>query len=159
MWQLSSYEHGAPGRERLMCKSWLYWIVLSASIASCGMAAAQSTPPPVGRFQLISVAAGQQTGVFLLDTATGCTWQLGANPDTKRLSFIEIDVENLHWSWGSGAQQKLAQKIEESKLPEEQKGLLKQELNKTACGWAPVMLTPASAGAAGRPELTPSKRK
>ena len=142
-----------------MCKSWLYWIVLGASIASCGMAAAQSTPPPVGRYQLISVADGQQAGVFLLDTATGCTWQLGANPDTKRLSFIEIDVENLHWSWGSGAQQKLAQKIEESKLPEEQKGLLKQELNKTACGWAPVMLTPASAGAAGRPELTPSKRK
>src|SRR5918999_3466841 len=142
-----------------MRKLWLSLIVLSLLWIPFGMVAAQSTPIPAGRFQLVSVAAGQQAGVFLLDTATGCTWQLGANPDTKRLTFIEIDVENLHWSWGSGAQQKLAQKIEESKLPEEQKGLLKQELNKTACGWAPVMLTPTSAGAAGRPELAPSKRK
>jgi hypothetical protein len=142
-----------------MCKLWLYLIVLSGVIVPFGVAAAQSTPAPVGRFQLVSVSAGQHAGVFLLDTATGCTWQLGANPDTKRLTFIEMDVENLHWSWGSGAQQKLAQKIDESRLPEEQKGLLKQELSKTACGWTPVVLTPSSAGPSGRPEAMPSRRK
>jgi hypothetical protein len=107
----------------------------------------------------VSVSAGQQAGVFLLDTATGCTWQLGANPDTKRLTFIEMDVENLHWSWGSGAQQKLAQKIDESKLPEDQKTLLKQELNKTACGWTPVVLTPSATGLGGRHQATPSRRR
>ena len=114
---------------------------------------------PVGRFQLVSLAAGQQAGVFLLDTATGCTWQLGANPETKRLTFIEIDVENLHWSWGSGAQQTLVEKIDESKLPEDQKVLLKQELQKTACGWTPGGLAPAATGSAGRPEATPTKKR
>jgi hypothetical protein len=142
-----------------MCKVWPYLIVLSVLWAQLGVAAAQSTPLPVGRFQLVSVSAGQQAGVFLLDTATGCTWQLGANPDTKRLTFIELDVENLHWSWGSGAQQKLAQKIDESKLPEDQKTLLRQELNKTACGWTPVVLTPSSAGPSGRLETTPARRR
>jgi hypothetical protein len=142
-----------------MCKLWLYLIVLSVLWAQGGVAAAQSTLLPVGRFQLVSVSAGQQAGVFLLDTATGCTWQLGANPDTKRLTFIEMDVENLHWSWGSGAQQKLAQKIEESRLPEDQKTLLKQELNKTACGWTPVVLTPPSTSPGGRLEATPSRRR
>ncbi len=142
-----------------MCKFWLYLIVLSGAVAAFGVAAAQSTPPSVGRFQLVSVSAGQQTGVFLVDTVTGCAWQLGANPDTKRLTFIEMDVENLHWSWGSGAQQKLAQKIDESKLPEEQKTLLKQELNKTACGWTPVVLTPSSTGPSARPEAPPPRRK
>ncbi len=96
----------------------------------------------VGRFQLVSVSAGQQAGVFMIDTASGCTWQLGSNPETKRLTFIEMDIENLHWSWGSGAQQKLAGKIDESKLPEEQQQLLKRELKKTACGWTPIVLTP-----------------
>jgi hypothetical protein len=142
-----------------MRKLWLSLIVLSLLWMPFGVVAAQSTPMPVGRFQLVSVAAGQQAGVFLLDTATGCTWQLGANPDTKRLTFIEMDVENLHWSWGSGAQQKLVQKIDESRLPEEQKTLLKQELNKTACGWTSGVLTPSSAGPAGKPEATPLKRR
>jgi hypothetical protein len=142
-----------------MCKLWPYLIVLHVLWGQCGGAAAQPTPVSVGRFQLVSVSAGQQAGVFLLDTATGCTWQLGANPDTKRLTFIEMDVENLHWSWGSGAQQKLAQKIDESRLPEDQKTLLKQELNKTACGWTPVVLTPSSTGPGGRHEVTPSKRR
>ena len=142
-----------------MCKLWLYLIVLSSVMAPLRLATAQSTPAAAGRFQLVSVSAGQQAGVFLLDTATGCTWQLGANSDTKRLTFIEMDVENLHWSWGSGAQQKLAQKIDESRLPEDQKGLLKQELNRTACGWTPVVLTPSSAAPSGRPEATPSRRK
>jgi hypothetical protein len=142
-----------------MCKLWCYIVVLSVFLASFGVAAAQSTPTSVGRFQLVSVSAGQQAGVFLLDTATGCTWQLGANPDTKRLTFIEMDVENLHWSWGSGAQQKVAQKIDESRLPEDQKTLLKQELNKTACGWTPVVLTPSSTSSSGKPESTPSRRR
>ena len=100
----------------------------------------------VGRFQLVSVSAGQQAGVFLIDTASGCTWQLASKPDTKRLSFDEMDIENLHWSWGSGAQQKLAKKIEGSKLSDEQKRILKQQLNRTACGWTPVVLTPGSPG-------------
>jgi hypothetical protein len=107
----------------------------------------------------VSVATGQQAGVFLLDTATGCTWQLGSNPETKRLTFIEIDVENLHWSWGSGAQQKLAQKIDESQLPEDQKNLLKQELVKTACGWMPVIMTPTPATPPSQPEATPSRKR
>jgi hypothetical protein len=114
---------------------------------------------PIGRFQLVSVSAGQHSGVFLLDTATGCTWQLGANPDTKRLTFIEMDVENLHWSWGSGAQQKLAQKIDDSRLAEDQKLLLKQELQKTACGWTPVFPIPSSAGPTVTPDATPTKKR
>ncbi len=106
------------------------------------MAREASAQVNVGRFQLVSVSAGQQAGVFMIDTASGCTWQLGSNPETKRLTFIEMDIENLHWSWGSGAQQKLARKVEESKLPEEQQQLLKRELKKTACGWTPIVLTP-----------------
>jgi hypothetical protein len=142
-----------------MRKPWLFLLVLSLVWIPCGMVAAQSTLITAGRFQLVSVAAGQQAGVFLLDTATGCTWQLGANPDTKRLTFIEIDVENLHWSWGSGTQQKLVQKIDEAKLPDDQKTLLKQELHKTACGWTPGALTPSSTDPAARPDATPPKRR
>jgi hypothetical protein len=142
-----------------MAKLWWSLMVLSVLLVHFDVVAAQSPSIPVGRFQLVSVSAGQQAGVFLLDTTTGCTWQLGANPDTKRLTFIEIDVENLHWSWGSGAQQKLAQKIDESRLPEDQKALLKQELNKTACGWTPVVLTPSAASASSRPEATPSRKR
>jgi hypothetical protein len=142
-----------------MCKLWCSLIVLSVFLAQFEVASAQSPQIAVGRFQLVSVSAGQQAGVFLIDTATGCTWQLGANPDTKRLTFIEMDIENLHWSWGSGAQQKLAQKIDESRLPEDQKNLLKQELNKTACGWTPVVLTPSQPAAASKPEATPSRRR
>jgi hypothetical protein len=142
-----------------MRKLWLCSLALSLLWLPFGGVTAQSTTMPVGRFQLVSVAAGQQAGVFLLDTATGCTWQLGANPDTKRLTFIEIDVENLHWSWGSGAQQKLVQKIDESRLPEDQKALLKQELHKTGCGWTPGVLAPSSTDPTGRPESTPSKKR
>jgi hypothetical protein len=142
-----------------MRKVWPYLIILSVCWAPCRVATAQPTSVPVGRFQLVSVSAGQQSGVFLLDTATGCTWQLGANPDTKRLTFIEMDVENLHWGWGSGAQQKLAQKIDESKLPEEQKTLLKQELQKTACGWTPVVPARSSADSTAAPEATPARKR
>ena len=142
-----------------MYKGGLFLIVLSSLIVICGLASAQLPSVPVGRFQLVSVSAGQQAGVFLLDTATGCTWQLGTNADSKRLTFVEMDVENLHWSWGSGAQQHLAQKIDESKLPDDQKTLLKQELHKTACGWTPMGFTPTPAGPASRPEATAARRK
>ena len=117
-------------------------ILLAICAISLTMVREASAQVNVGRFQLVSVSAGQQAGVFMIDTASGCTWQLGSNPKTKRLTFIEMDIENLHWSWGSGAQQKLARKIEESKLPEEQQRLLKRELKKTACGWTPIVLTP-----------------
>jgi len=123
-----------------------------------GLAQGTAAQPPAGRYQIVSVSAGQQAGVFLVDTATGCTWQLGRNQETNRLTFVEMDVENLHWSWGSGAQQKLAQKIDEAKLPNDQKALLKQEVNKTACGIAPVVLTPPSPPA-GKAEAAPAKRK
>jgi len=113
--------------------------ILGLSFTMVREASAQAN---IGRFQLVSVSSGQQASAFLLDTVSGCTWQLGSNPKTKRLTFIEMDIENLHWSWGSGAQQKLAGKIDESKLPEDQQRLLKRELKKTACGWSPVVLTP-----------------
>ena len=141
-----------------MRKLWEYFILFTPVLVQVGVAWAQSPQIAVGRFQLVSISTGQQAGVFLVDTATGCTWQLGANPETKRLTFIEMDVENLHWSWGSGAQQQLAQKIDESQLPEDQKNLLKQELNKTACGWTPMVLTP-SPPAASKPEAAPSRRR
>ena len=126
--------------------------------AQCMAVSAQGSPaqPPVGRYQLVSVSAGQQAGVFLLDTASGCTWQLGRNQETNRLTFVEMDVENLHWSWGSGAQQRLGQKIDEAKLPGDHKSLLKQEVSKTACGLAPVVLTPPPAP--GKTEAAPKKR-
>jgi hypothetical protein len=142
-----------------MGTAWSAIVVLSVCLALVDAVDAQPAPPPVGRFQLISVPAGQQAGVFLLDTATGCTWQLGANPDTKRLTFIEMDVENLHWSWGSGAQQKLAQKIDDSRLPDDQKALFKQELHKTACGWTPIVLTPSGVSSSSKPETTPARRR
>ncbi|MBI2210621.1 MAG: hypothetical protein HYU47_08470, partial [Deltaproteobacteria bacterium] len=99
-----------------MHKGLVFITVFIFYAAQCVPASAQGSPsqPPVGRYQLVSVSAGQQAGVFLLDTATGCTWQLGRNQETNRLTFVEMDVENLHWSWGSGAQQRLGQKIDEA---------------------------------------------
>lgn len=138
-----------------MNKIWLCVIVAGLFFAQVKPG---STQVPVGRFQLVSVSTGQQAGVFLIDTATGCTWQLGGNPETNRLTFVEMDIENLHWSWGSGAQQKLAQKIDESKLQVDQKSLLKQELNKTACGWTPVVLTPGPSASPQRPEAASPKK-
>jgi hypothetical protein len=137
----------------------LFWclMVCGTLLFSSGTAPAQIN---VGRFQLVSVSAGQQAGVFLVDTASGCAWQLGSNPETKRLTFIEMDIENLHWSWGSGAQQQLGRKIDESSLSGEQKQLLKQELQKTACGWTPIVLTPPPTAASTTPPATqPAKRE
>jgi len=131
-------------------------MVCGTLLFSSGTAPAQIN---VGRFQLVSVSAGQQAGVFLVDTASGCAWQLGSNPETKRLTFIEMDIENLHWSWGSGAQQQLGRKIDESSLSGEQKQLLKQELQKTACGWTPIVLTPPPAAASTTPPATQPARR
>jgi hypothetical protein len=141
-------------------------IVLSLFLAiiffSPNQGTAAETPTPgvnVGRFQLVSVSTGQQAGVFLIDTHSGCTWQLASSPETNRLSFIEMDIENLHWSWGSGAQQKLAQKVDEAKLPEDQQRLLKQELTKTACGWTPIVLTPSPSTSSAKPGTAPAAKK
>jgi len=119
----------------------LRWIAFAVPLAFL-LASTAAAQVNVGRFQLVSVSAGQQAGVFLLDTISGCTWQLARNDKTKRMTFVEMDVENLHWSWGSGAQDEIAKKIDSSELDTEKKGLLKQELHKTACGWTPVVITP-----------------
>ncbi len=94
-----------------------------------------------GRFQL-TVVPGHSGSPFLLDTATGCLWQQVQNPDTKRTTFVELDVENLHWSWGSGAQQALAARVDSATIPDDQKRLLKENLQRTACGLSHVVLTP-----------------
>ena len=107
-----------------------------------------------GRFQLI-VVPGEAGGPYLLDTASGCLWHQVPHPETKRPTFVEIDVENLHWSWGSGAQTVLAARVEASKLTDEQKQVMKEGLVKTACGLSGVVLTPGPAQpAAATPSST-----
>src|SRR3989337_97250 len=114
-------------------------------------------PPTPGRYQLI-VVPGHSGSPFLIDTATGCIWHLIQHQETKRSTFIEVDVENLHWSWGSGAQQLLASRIDASPLPEEPKRALKQDLQKTGCGLANVVLAPGPSPAAGAsPAPAPSQ--
>jgi len=103
----------------------------------------------------------------MLDTATGCTWHLVQDEKTKRSTFIEMDVENLHWSWGSGAQSMLAARVDGSNLTAEQKQALKQDIQKTGCGLSSVVLTPGIAAApapeqpkpAPAPEPSKSKKK
>jgi hypothetical protein len=105
------------------------------------------TPPtahPTGRFQLV-VVTGHAGSPFLVDTTSGCVWHMIQDEKTKRSTFIEMDVENLHWSWGSGAQQLLASRVDSSNLNDEQKRSLKQDLQKTGCGLASVVLTPGRA--------------
>jgi hypothetical protein len=119
--------------------------------------AQQVVVPPTGRYQLL-VVPNHSGSPFLLDTTTGCIWHLIQHQETKRSSFIEVDVENLHWSWGSGAQQLLAARIDSSELAAEQKRALKQELQRTGCGLSNVVLTPGLAPAATpTPEPSPSK--
>ncbi len=125
------------------------------SAPQAGVAYAQSTgansptAPPTGRYQLV-VVPGHSGSPFLLDSTTGCLWHQVQNQETKRSTFVEVDVENLHWSWGSGAQQILASRVESSELPDEQKRTLKETLQKTACGLSKVVLTPG-------PQAPPSK--
>lgn len=97
--------------------------------------------PHSGRYQLV-VVSGHPGSPFLVDTTTGCVWHLVQHPETKRSTFIEVDVENLHWSWGTGSQQLLAARVDSSNLTDDQKRALKQEVQKTGCGVSPVVLTP-----------------
>jgi len=106
-------------------------------------APAPGTPPVAGRYQMV-VVPGHNGSPFLIDTATGCVWHIFLDEKTKRSTFIEVDVENLHWSWGSGAQQILASRVDASTLNDEQKRTLKQDLQKTACGVSHVVLTPGT---------------
>jgi hypothetical protein len=145
-----------------MFRATIFSLCLAILLIPSNQGAAAQTQTPgvnVGRFQLVSVSTGQQAGVFLIDTHSGCTWQLASSPETNRLSFIEMDIENLHWSWGSGAQQKLAQKVDEAKLPEDQQRLLKQELTKTACGWSPIVLTPSPSTSTTKPGAASAAKK
>ena len=106
-----------------------------------------------GRYQLVTMGTGAST--FLIDTSNGCVWHLVQNEKTKRPTFIEADVENLHWGWGSGAQQILAAQIE-ALNKEEQKIILKQKLQKTECGQFNVTLSPdASRKSDQAPEAKP----
>jgi hypothetical protein len=116
-------------------------LTLPGTAFAQAVTAAPGAPPPLGRFQLV-VVTGHSGSPFLIDTATGCIWHLIQHQETKRSTFIEVDVENLHWSWGSGAQQLLASRIDAANLAEEQKRALKQDLQKTGCGLSSVVLTP-----------------
>lgn len=112
-------------------------------------AAAGGTAEPApgvhpGRFQLVVVPT-HDGSPFLLDTATGCVWHQVQDKDTRRTTFVEVDVNNLHWSWGSGAQSILASRIDGSNLDDKQKRALKEGLQKTACGLSNVVLTPGPA--------------
>lgn len=124
---------------------------LALSQSAYAQTAPPAPPPPAaspqtGRYQLV-VVPGHAGSPFMLDTATGCAWHLVQDEKTKRSTFIEMDVENLHWSWGSGAQSMLAARVEASNLPSEQKVALKQDLQKTGCGVSHVVLTPGVAAA------------
>jgi hypothetical protein len=124
---------------------------------STSVHAASSTPfeattgAAIGRFQLIAVP-GHPGSPFLLDTVTGCLWPQVQQPETKRTIFIEIDVENLHWSWGRGSLQLLASRIDAAMgVNDQQKRALKESLQKTACGSTNVVLTPGAAPAQPTP--------
>jgi hypothetical protein len=112
-----------------------------APVKSDSAMPAATTAQSVGRYQLVP-ASGGPGSLFLIDTGTGCVWHLVQNEKTKRPTFIEADVENLHWGWGSGAQQILAAQIDSLNYPAEHKKNLKQTLQKTECGQFNVTLAP-----------------
>ena len=116
-----------------------------------GASAQQVVMPPTGRYQLV-VAAGIPGSPFLVDTTTGCVWSAIQDQESKRTAFIEVEVQNLHWSLGSQAL--LAQRIDGStELNPDQKRALKGELERTRCGQFSVLLSPEQAGG-GRPGET-----
>ena len=118
---------------------------------------AQTVPQTAGRYQLV-VIPGHPGSPFLIDSATGCLWHQVQDEKTKRTSFVEVDVENLHWSYSSGAQTLLAARIDGAQVADEQKRTLKQDLQKTGCGSFNVVLAPApqpQAGGAAAPKETP----
>lgn len=139
-------------------------LVLSQSAFAQSAPPTSGASPQPGRYQLV-VVPGHPGSPFMLDTATGCAWHLVQDEKTKRSTFIEMDVENLHWSWGSGAQSMLAARVEASNLASEQKVALKQDLQKTGCGISNVVLTPGAVAAAeeptpaAAPEPSKSKKK
>jgi hypothetical protein len=120
----------------------------SASVGG-GSDTGQDAQPQPGRFQLVVVPT-HDGSPFLLDTATGCIWHQVQDKETKRTTFVEVDVGNLHWSWGSGAQSILASRIDGSNLDDKQKRTLKEGLQKTACGLSNVVLTPGPSAPAGQ---------
>jgi hypothetical protein len=139
-------------------------VALGSGCASSGESAqksaiSQSVPPASaqtsGRYQLI-VIPGHPGNPFLIDTQTGCIWHYGQNEKTKRATFIESDVENLHWGWGSGAQQILAAQIDTLTSSEEQKKVLRQNLQKTECGQFNVTLSPDHARKPESPDSKPT---
>ena len=116
--------------------------------STSGSPGEQQTIP--GRFQLF-LAPGHSGSPFLLDSVTGCIWHQVQNEQTKRTTFVEVDVENLHWSWGSGAQQILASRVDGSNLTDDQKRLLKESLQRTGCGLSNVVLTPGPGPGSSQP--------
>jgi len=136
------------------------FMVLLGCLGLSAAAASAETAEP-GRYQLV-VVPGHAGNPFLIDSASGCVWHIFVDEKTRRSTFVEVDVENLHWSWGSGAQQVLASRVDASSLTDEQKRTLKQDLQKTACGLSHVVLmpgTPARAGETHQPAPSPSKPK
>lgn len=132
----------------------LAWLILPAPLFAQTPTTAQTAPQTAGRYQLI-VIPDHPGSPFLLDSATGCVWHRVQDEKTKRTTFIEVDVENLHWSYSSGAQTLLAARIDASQIADEQKRALKQDLQKTGCGSFNVVLAPApqpQAGGAAEPK-------
>ena len=125
-------------------------------------AQAPAMTPLSGRYQLV-VVPGHPGSPFLVDTASGCLWHQVQDEKTKRTTFIEVDVENLHWSYSSGAQTLLAARIDAAQITDEQKRTLKQDLQKTGCGSFNVVLAPTAqpqAGGADVPKsITPAAPK
>jgi len=133
-----------------------------AVLAVAASALAQTPPatgasPAAGRYQLI-VVPGHAASPFMIDTATGCLWHAIQDEKTKRYTFTEVDVENLHWSYASGAQAVLSARIDAAQLGDEQKNALKQNLQKTSCGLFNVTVAPSSLQA-NEPAPVPKKKK
>jgi hypothetical protein len=112
-------------------------------------AAHQAPVQSPGRYQLV-VVPGNAGSPFLLDTATGCIWQQGKAEEGQRASFIEVDIENFHWSYGSGFLQTFMSRIDGSNLTDEQKKALKEQMQKTSCAQSILVLTPPAAKPAGQ---------
>lgn len=132
-------------------------LIFPAALFAQTPTTAQTAPQTAGRYQLI-VIPDHAGSPFLLDSATGCLWHRVQDEKTKRTTFIEVDVENLHWSYSSGAQTLLAARIDASQITDEQKRALKQDLQKTGCGSFNVVLAPPpqpQAGGAPAPKETP----
>lgn len=129
------------------------WLIFPAAL----FAQTPTTAQTAGRYQLV-VIPDHPGSPFLLDSATGCVWHRVQDEKTKRTTFIEVDVENLHWSYSSGAQTLLAARIDASQITNEQKRALKQDLQKTGCGSFNVVLAPPpqpQAGGADAPKDAP----